>query len=155
MYLQIHADALVDSDRELAVDVLMGVAGRMSGEPVSEDTPPFFESMAHEEYRVVLRCRPYETFAPPRPITAGEEAGGRGIPGAVTWVRRTRADQWSRWSSRRAFVRLIPSSARVSNRGSESRLRTDSCATSSGANGKSLPKTTWSQPTSSASDESA
>jgi non-ribosomal peptide synthetase component E (peptide arylation enzyme) len=30
---------------------------------------------------------------------------------------------------------------------------TESCAASSGANGKSLPKTTWSQPTSSASDE--
>ena len=32
---------------------------------------------------------------------------------------------------------------------------TESCAASSGANGKSLPKTTWSQPTSSANDESA
>ena len=29
----------------------------------------------------------------------------------------------------------------------------DSCAASSGANGKSLPKTTWSQPTSSAKDD--
>ena len=84
-YLQVYADALIDSDRELAVDVLMAVAGRMSGEPVSEDTRPFFESMAEQEHRVVLRCRPYETFASPRPAKAGEEPVVRGVSGTVPW----------------------------------------------------------------------
>lgn len=84
-YLQVYADAVIDSDRGFAVDVLMAVAGRMSGEPTSEDTRPFFESMAEEEQRVVLRCRPYETFAPPRPVTAGEEPVVRGVSGAVPW----------------------------------------------------------------------
>ena len=84
-YLQVYADAVIDSDRGFVVDVLMAVAGRMSGEPTSEDTRPFFESMAEEEQRVVLRCRPYETFAPPWPVTAGEEPVVRGVSGAVPW----------------------------------------------------------------------
>ena len=63
----------------------MAVAGRMSGEPASEDTRSFFESMADEEQRVVLRCRPYETFAQPRPVKAGDESVVRGVSGAVPW----------------------------------------------------------------------
>jgi hypothetical protein len=85
VYLQVYADAVIDSDRKLAVDVLMAVAGRMSREPVSEDTRPFFESMADEEQRVVLRCRPYNTFAQPRPVTAGVESLVRGVSGSVPW----------------------------------------------------------------------
>ncbi|MGA2306962.1 MAG: pyridoxamine 5'-phosphate oxidase [Acidimicrobiales bacterium] len=85
VYLQVYADAVIDSDARLAVDVLMAVVGRMSGEPASEDTRPFFESMAEEEHRVVLRCRPYETFAQPRPLKAGEEPLVRGVSGTVPW----------------------------------------------------------------------
>ena len=85
VYLQVYADAVIDRDRDLAVDVLMAVAGRMSGQPVSEDTRPFFESMADQEQRVAVRCRPYETFAPARPVNAGDEPVLRGIPGTVPW----------------------------------------------------------------------
>ena len=85
VYLQVYTDAIVDSDRELAVDVLMAVAGRMSGAPVSEDTRSSFETMAEREQRVVIRCRPYESFAPPRPVTSGQESAIRGIPGTVPW----------------------------------------------------------------------
>jgi len=84
-YLQVYADAAIDSDRELAVDVLMAVAGRMSGEAPSDDTRPFFESMADEEDRVVLRCRPYETFAQPRVHTAGDESVAPVLSGAAPW----------------------------------------------------------------------
>jgi PPOX class probable F420-dependent enzyme len=62
-YLQVCAEAVIDRDRELAVDVLMAVVGRMSGETVSEETRPSFMSMADEEDRVVLRCHPYATFS--------------------------------------------------------------------------------------------
>jgi PPOX class probable F420-dependent enzyme len=84
-YLQVYADAVVDNDRALAVDVLMAVAGRMSGEPPSEDTRAFFESMADKEQRVVLRCRPFETFAQSPAESAGEASAVRGVSGAVPW----------------------------------------------------------------------
>jgi hypothetical protein len=64
-YLQVYADAVVDTDPKLVVDVMMAVAGRMSGEPLAEEARPVVEAMAAEEERVVLRCRPYETFAQP------------------------------------------------------------------------------------------
>jgi PPOX class probable F420-dependent enzyme len=84
-YLQVYADAAIDPDRELAVDVLMAVAGRLSGEAPSDETRPFFESMADEEDRVVLRCRPYETFAQSRSPKAGDESVAAGVSGAVRW----------------------------------------------------------------------
>jgi PPOX class probable F420-dependent enzyme len=84
-YLQVYADAVIDRDRKLVVDVLMAVAGRMSGEAASDETRPFFESMAEEEGRVVVRCRPYETFAQPRPHKAGGESVAQGVSGAVPW----------------------------------------------------------------------
>lgn len=73
-YLQVYCDAVVDDDRELVVDVMMAVAGRMSGEPLSDDVRPFVAAMAEEEDRVVLRCRPYSTFAqPPRHLHENDQ----------------------------------------------------------------------------------
>jgi hypothetical protein len=83
--LQLYADAVIDRDRKLAVDVLMAVVGRMSGEMPSDETRCSFESMADEEDRVVLRCRPYESFAQPRPHKAGDESVARIVSGAVSW----------------------------------------------------------------------
>jgi PPOX class probable F420-dependent enzyme len=66
-YLQVYCDATVDRDPDLVVDVMMAVAARMSGEPLAEHVRPFVAAMAEQEDRVVLRCRPRETFAqPPR-----------------------------------------------------------------------------------------
>ena len=74
-YLQVYCDASVDDDPELVVDVMMAVAGRMSGEPLGDDARPFVAAMAAEERRVVLRCRPYETFAqPPRHLHSNDQA---------------------------------------------------------------------------------
>src|SRR5262249_28964341 len=39
-YLQVYADATLDHARELAVDVMMAVAGRMSGHPLDKDARP-------------------------------------------------------------------------------------------------------------------
>jgi PPOX class probable F420-dependent enzyme len=73
-YLQVYADAVVERDPDLVVDVMMAVAGRMSGEPLGDDARPFVEAMAAEEGRVVLRCRPYETFAqPPRHLHRNDQ----------------------------------------------------------------------------------
>jgi Pyridoxamine 5'-phosphate oxidase len=64
-YLQVYCDATVDDDFNLVVDVMMAVGGRMSGEPLDESARPFVEEMAKKEKRVVLRCRPYSSFAQP------------------------------------------------------------------------------------------
>jgi hypothetical protein len=73
-YLQVYADASVDRDPDLVVDVMMAVAGRMSGEPLDESARPFVAAMASEEDRVVLRCRPYATFAqPPRHLHRNDQ----------------------------------------------------------------------------------
>ncbi len=67
VYLQVYADAVIDRERDLVVDVMMAVAGRMSGQPLGDEAHPYVTQMADKEDRVVVRCRPYATFAqPPR-----------------------------------------------------------------------------------------
>ena len=73
-YLQVYADATVEDDPELVVDVMMAVAGRMSGQPLGEEARPTVAAMAAEENRVVIRCRPYATFAqPPRHLHRNDQ----------------------------------------------------------------------------------
>jgi PPOX class probable F420-dependent enzyme len=73
-YLQVYCDAVVDDDPDLVADVMMAVGGRMSGEPLPEDARPVVVAMAEEEQRVVLRCRPYSTFAqPPRHLYENDQ----------------------------------------------------------------------------------
>ncbi len=73
-YLQVYADATIDRDSDLIVDVMMAVAGRMSGEPLGQEARPVVEAIAAEEGRVVVRCRPYATFAqPPRHLHRNDQ----------------------------------------------------------------------------------
>jgi nitroimidazol reductase NimA-like FMN-containing flavoprotein (pyridoxamine 5'-phosphate oxidase superfamily) len=88
VYLQVYADAVVDQDPDLVVDVMMAVAGRMSGEPLGAEARPFVEEMAADEERVVLRCRPYSTFAqPPRHLHRNdqEERITHWVSGSLPW----------------------------------------------------------------------
>ena len=41
VYLQVYADAVIDRDRDLVVDVMMAVAGRMSGQPLGDEARPY------------------------------------------------------------------------------------------------------------------
>jgi PPOX class probable F420-dependent enzyme len=87
-YLQVYCDAVVVDDLDMVVSVMMAVGERMSGEPIGEDVRPFVENMAKEEGRVVLRCRPYETFAtPPRHLHSNdqEEMISHWVSGSVPW----------------------------------------------------------------------
>lgn len=87
-YLQVYADAVIERDRDLVVDVMMAVAGRMSGQPLGEEARPFVEAMRAEEDRVVVRCRPYETFAqPPRHLHRNdqEEVITHWVSGTIPW----------------------------------------------------------------------
>ena len=88
-YLQVYCDAVIDTDRDLTIDVMMAVGGRMSGTPLGDDARPFVEAMAEEEDRVTLRCRPYSTFAtPPRHLAANdqEEQITHWLSGSVDWT---------------------------------------------------------------------
>jgi hypothetical protein len=74
-YLQVYCDARVDADPGLVVEVMLGVGWRMSGQALPEDARPVVETMAKEEDRVVVRCRPYSTFAqPPRHLYRHDQA---------------------------------------------------------------------------------
>jgi PPOX class probable F420-dependent enzyme len=88
-YLQVYADATVERDRDLTVDVMTAVSERMSGQPVGDAARPFVQAMAAEEDRVVLRCRPYSTFAqPPRHLHRNDQTEPltHWISGSVPWA---------------------------------------------------------------------
>ena len=90
-YLQVYCDARVDHDPALVADVMMAVAGRMSGQPLPAEARPMVETMAKEEDRVVIRCRPYSTFAqPPRHLHRNdqEERITHWITAAMPWDAR-------------------------------------------------------------------
>ena len=73
-YVQVYADATVDRDTDLVIDVMMAVAARMSGQELGADARPVVAAMAVEEERVVVRCRPYATFAqPPRHLHRNDQ----------------------------------------------------------------------------------
>lgn len=69
-YLQVYCDAEVDTDEERTVDLMMRIAEVMAGKPLDESIRPIVAEGAKREGRVVLRLRPYATFAtPPRHVT--------------------------------------------------------------------------------------
>lgn len=87
-YLQVYADATIDEDRDLAVDVMMAVAGRMSGEPLGEEARPHVAAMSEQESRVVIRCRPYASYAtPPRHLHQNDQVDqlSHWVSGVVPW----------------------------------------------------------------------
>ena len=68
-YLQVYCDAVIDTDFDFVVDVMMRIAGVMAGTPMSEDVRPMVEEGARIEKRVAVRLRPYATFyTPPRHV---------------------------------------------------------------------------------------
>lgn len=87
-YLQVYADATLDEVPALAVDVMMAVGGRMSGQPLSEEARPALKAMCERENRVVIRRRPYSTFAtPPRHLHRNDQVEEltHWVSGVVPW----------------------------------------------------------------------
>jgi PPOX class probable F420-dependent enzyme len=87
-YLQVYADATVERDSDLVIDLMMAVAARMSGQELPDEARAAVEAMAAEEQRVVVRCRPYETFAqPPRHLHRNDqrESVAHWVSGTVAW----------------------------------------------------------------------
>ncbi len=98
-YLQVYADATVERDRDLVVDVMMAVAGRMSGQPLGEEARPFVEAMAAEggsgcRTLPAVRdlCPAAAASAPQRPgranhpLGVGHRAVGRARPDVTSWL---------------------------------------------------------------------
>ncbi|OMC27428.1 pyridoxamine 5'-phosphate oxidase family protein [Mycobacterium colombiense] len=87
-YLQVYADATIDQDRDLAVDVMMAVGSRMSGQPLGDEARPHIADMCARENRVVIRCRPYSTFAtPPRHLHRNDQVNelSHWVSGVIPW----------------------------------------------------------------------
>jgi len=81
-YLQVYCDAVVETDFEIVVEVMMLIAGVMAGRPISEDVRPMVEEGARSENRVALRLRPYSTFyTPPRHLHSEAD-----IPTLTHWT---------------------------------------------------------------------
>jgi nitroimidazol reductase NimA-like FMN-containing flavoprotein (pyridoxamine 5'-phosphate oxidase superfamily) len=73
-YLQVYCDAVIEDDDETLIDVMMAVAERMSGEPVPPELRPAIKTVAEQENRVLVRCRPYATFVtPPRHLHSNDQ----------------------------------------------------------------------------------
>ena len=73
-YLQVYGDATLEEDFGQAVDVLRRVIDLMAEKEVTSAKLPEIERMAREENRVVIRVRPYATFAtPPRHVYQADD----------------------------------------------------------------------------------
>ncbi len=73
-YLQVYGNATLEEDFDQAVDVLRRVVDLMAGREMPAAKLPEIIRMAREEHRVVIRVRPYATFAtPPRHVYKPED----------------------------------------------------------------------------------
>jgi hypothetical protein len=67
--MQVSCDAVIDTDFDFTVDVMMRIAGVMAGRPIDDAVRPMVEESARLEQRVVIRLRPYATFyTPPKHV---------------------------------------------------------------------------------------
>jgi PPOX class probable F420-dependent enzyme len=76
-YLQVYADATLEEDFDQAVDLMRRVIDLMAGEEMPAAKLPEIRKMCRDEQRVVIRVKPYATFAtPPRHVYKAEDIDG-------------------------------------------------------------------------------
>jgi PPOX class probable F420-dependent enzyme len=76
-YLQVYGDATLEEDFEQAVDVMRRVIDLMAGEEMPASKLPEIRRMCQREGRVVIRVKPYATFAtPPRHVYKADDIDG-------------------------------------------------------------------------------
>jgi hypothetical protein len=67
----VYCDAKVETEEKAVVDLMIGIAGVMAGQPMPESVRPMISEGAKREVRAVLRLRPYATFyTPPRHVSS-------------------------------------------------------------------------------------
>ncbi len=87
-YLQVYGTAAVERDAEQAADLLRQVVEMMAGEAVPGERREQIAQLAKEEERVVIRVRPYATFAtPPRHVNKMEDLDtlSHGTSASLPW----------------------------------------------------------------------
>jgi hypothetical protein len=88
-YLQVYCDAVIDTDSDFVVDVMMLIAGVMAGTTISEEARPMVAEGARQEKRIALRLRPYATFyTPPRHVHSEADIGPgllHGTSASIPW----------------------------------------------------------------------
>jgi PPOX class probable F420-dependent enzyme len=73
-YLQVYGTAVIERDEEQSNDIFRRVIELMAGQPLPEERRQQTDHLAREEERVVIRVRPYATFAtPPRHVDQMED----------------------------------------------------------------------------------
>jgi PPOX class probable F420-dependent enzyme len=73
-YLQVYGTAVIERDEAQSNDLFRRVIELMAGEPLPEERRPQTDQLARDEERIVIRVRPYATFAtPPRHVNAMED----------------------------------------------------------------------------------
>jgi PPOX class probable F420-dependent enzyme len=73
-YLQVYGNATLEDDFDQAVDVMRRVIDLMAGEATPPSKLPEIQRMCRNENRVVVRVKPYATFAtPPRHVYKPED----------------------------------------------------------------------------------
>jgi PPOX class probable F420-dependent enzyme len=73
-YLQVYGNATIEDDFDQAVHVLRQVIDLMAGEEMPASKLPEVQRMVRDEERVVIRFKPYATFAtPPRHVYKPED----------------------------------------------------------------------------------
>jgi hypothetical protein len=73
-YLQVYGDATLEDDFDQSVDVMCQVVDLMAGSEVAPSKLAEIQRMCREENRVVIRFKPYATFAtPPRHVSTAED----------------------------------------------------------------------------------
>jgi PPOX class probable F420-dependent enzyme len=76
-YLQVYGDATLEEDFDQAVDLMRRVIDLMAGEEMPASKLPEIRKMCQDEQRVVIRVKPYATFAtPPRHVYKAEDIDG-------------------------------------------------------------------------------
>lgn len=76
-YLQVYGNATLEEDFDLAVDVMRQVIDLMAGEQMPAEKLPQIAEMCRQEGRVVIRVKPYATFAtPPRHVHKPDDIDG-------------------------------------------------------------------------------
>jgi Pyridoxamine 5'-phosphate oxidase len=79
-YVQVYCDAVIETDFDFVVEVMMRIAGVMAGKPMPDEVRPMVEEGARSENRVALRLTPYATFyTPPKHVHSEADIG----PGLV------------------------------------------------------------------------